>query len=241
MFLQKSEFRITLRKKLEETSILNHPLFEDLTKGEGNIVLLRQASLEGYQLVKMFPRYVAALLHTCPVDKLRPLLAANLYEEETGGISNTKRHVELMEDFLESIDVKKEERKYAQPLLTTQDLIDYRWNLVINPHTFHLGAAAITIASEGQNLDKKENKFKHHFLKEIYNLKEEDVKFFSMHSTEDEAHVNEGIEIVSEVCKDENMQREVLQTIETTNKKFWNFYEGIYETYKLRNSGLQRV
>lgn len=224
-------FKEELQKKINEFITIRHPLFEELATSK-NRELLKTVSLEGYHLVKIFPKYIAALLHNCPFDEFRPMLATNLYEEETGGISKTAPHLALMKNFLQSLDISEKQIDQSSPLATTRDLIAYRWNLAINPQTFHLGAAAITIASEGQNLEKRDGKFKHEILQEIYGLKEDDTKFFSMHIEEDKEHVDEGIQMVAASCKDLQMQQDALRVIDETRDKFWNFYSGVYEYYQ---------
>lgn len=227
------KFKKELQKKIDKFITIRHPLFRELATSK-NKELLKTASLEGYHLVKIFPKYIAALLHNCPLDEFRPMLATNLYEEETGGISKTSSHLVLMKNFLKSLDISDKQIDQASPLATTKDLIDYRWNLVINPQTFHLGAAAITIASEGQNLEKRDGKFKHEILQGVYGLNENDTKFFSMHIEEDKEHVDEGIQIVAASCKDLKMQQDALRVIDETRDKFWNFYSGVYEYYQAK-------
>lgn len=226
-----SRFEDEIYKKICTFNTIQHPVFNELARYP-NIELLQLVSLEGYHLVKVFPKYIAALLHNCPYDEFRPILAANLYEEETGGISKTSRHLDLMQTFLKSVGIDEEKIHQSSPLSSTKDLIDYRWNLVINSQTFHLGAAAITIASEGQNLQKKDGKFKHEILQEVYGLKSDDVKFFAMHVHEDQEHVDEGIQIVISSCKNQKMQEDVLRVIDETQERFWSFYSGVYEVYK---------
>ena len=60
-----------------------------------------------------------------------------------------------MQRFIYALGVTPEELEAFEPLPETKELIDYRMNLVKDPAQFHKAAAAVMIASEGQNLEKK--------------------------------------------------------------------------------------
>jgi pyrroloquinoline quinone (PQQ) biosynthesis protein C len=168
----------------------------------------------------------------CPVGYYRKRLAINLYEEETGMLSKTANHEVLMQRFIRALGISDAQRDAAVALPTTQDLIDYRWNLVRNPKTFHMGAAAVMIASEGQNLEEEAGKARHELLPKLYGFKPEDLAFFSVHQHEDIFHVREGLDLVSEICKTPEMKGEALEAIHQTCDRFWRFYDGIENAYK---------
>jgi len=235
------EFKNYLRHELESNLTLEHPIFSELSHPQ-SIELLRLMVLQGYQLTKMFARYVAMLYYNCPVSKEfeldRMKLAANLYEEETGKLSKTAGHLQLMQRFAFSIGLTEKELESTTPVPETQELINYRLELVSNPQTFHMGAAAIMIASEGQNLEKKNGKDRHQLLPDGLKLSDHDLAFFTVHAAEDVHHVRDGIEIVAKLCQNRKMQEEAVQAIHQTCARFWRFYDGIQRVYKLDRTHL---
>lgn len=234
--LRKNYINWDYRKQLEEAlhshSTIDHPLLSELAAPVRNDKLIRLIALQGYQLTKNFAWYVGALYRHCPLAYYRKRLAINLYEEETGKLSKTANHEVLMQRFIRALGVTDEERDAAVSLPETRELIEYRWNLVDNPKTFHMGAAAIMIASEGQNLEEKAGKARHEMLPRVYNLKAEDLAFFSVHAIEDVYHVREGLDVVSEVCTTPQMLAQALEAVHGTCERFWRFYDGIQAEYE---------
>lgn len=234
--LSKNEFQGALRQTLEKNLTLSHPIFMQLMVGEPNWPLLRFMTLQGYQLTKHFLTYVEHLFFHCPHPHHKRLLLHNLYEEETGRLSKTKNHVELMHDFIRAIGVTDEERDAATPLPATRELIEYRLENVRDPKRYHIGAAAVAIASEGQNLETKAGEARHTLLGARYGIKDKDSLFFSVHQKEDVGHVKQGIDLVADICTTEQMQQEALFAVNHTCKLFFNMYEGIWQEARSRGA-----
>lgn len=226
------EFRKELEEALFSHKTIAHPILKELAQPSDQSGLMRFMALQGYQLTKNFARYVGGLYHNCPIGYYRKRLAINLYEEETGMLSKTANHEALMQRFIRALGISDEERDAAVALPTTQELIDYRWDLVNNSETFHMGAAAVMIASEGQNLEEEAGKARHELLPMIYGFKPEDLAFFSVHAHEDIFHVREGLDCVAEICTNQKMKDEALEAVHKTCGLFWTMYDGIQEAYK---------
>ncbi|HKU77530.1 MAG TPA: iron-containing redox enzyme family protein [Pyrinomonadaceae bacterium] len=231
--LERKEFRKKLREELSTRLTLDHPLIHEAAKPQKNLPLLRLMATQGYQLTKVFARYIGGLYFHCPpLPRHSARLAHNLYEEETGRISKTAGHLQLMQRFIYALGVEPDELEAVEPLPETKELIDYRMRWVSDPKNFHRGAAAVMIASEGQNLETQAGKMRHQMFPEVYGLTEKDLTFFTVHAAEDVYHVREGVELVSVVCTNEKTQAEAVQTIHETCDRFWWFYDGIERAYK---------
>jgi pyrroloquinoline-quinone synthase len=229
--MNKEDFAVKLRAVLEEQLTLDHPIFKELFKAEKNWGLLREITLEGYQITKYFLEYVENLYFRCPLPQHKRRLLHNLYEEETGRLSKTKNHVTLMEDFIRAQGISDEERDAHRPSAATRELIEYRLNAVKGEGTYHIGAAAVMIASEGQSLEKRAGEARHTILAKVYGLSEQDTLFFSVHQKEDVGHVAEGISLVSDICIDEKMQEDALFAVRHTCRLFWGMYESVAQKY----------
>ena len=235
--LNRHAFKQVLREELDSRLSFDHPIIQEIAKPVKNMPLMRLMATQGYQLTKVFARYIGGLYFNCPpVPRYSARLAINLYEEETGKISKTAGHLQLVQKFIYALGVLHDELEAVKPLPETQQLIDYRMELVRDPVQFHKGAAAVMIASEGQNLEGKAGKMRYQIkMPEIYGLTEDDLTFFAVHAVEDVYHVKEGIDLVSLVCTTEKMQQEAIEAIHVTCDLFGKYYDGIQLAYEAQS------
>lgn len=229
--MDRETFARELRSTLEAQLTLDHPIFKELFTPERNWDLLKIISLEGYQITKYFLEYVETLYYRCPLPIHKRRLLFNLFEEETGRLSRTKNHVELMQDFIRAQGITDDEREAWTPSDATRELIDYRLDNCKGEDTYHIGAAAVMIASEGQSLETRAGDARHTILARVYGLSDQDTLFFSVHQKEDVGHVAEGILLVSELCTTARMQQEALHAVRHTCRLFWNMYESAAQKY----------
>jgi pyrroloquinoline-quinone synthase len=232
--LPAEDFRTALDDTLKSKLTLSHPMFSVLFDAqEPDLNTLQQTALQGYQLTKHFLEYIETLFYYCPREgRHKRRLLFNMYEEETGRISKTKNHVELMQDFLRALKIDDATRDEVKPLPNTWELIDYRMRACKNPETYHIGAAAVMIASEGQNLETRGADARDTLFKRIYGMTDDDLLFFSVHQAEDVHHVRHGLDLVTDVCTTEKMQQEALEAVAHTCDLFYGMYEGVYQEYK---------
>jgi pyrroloquinoline quinone (PQQ) biosynthesis protein C len=227
--LSKQDFEDVLRAELEARVTLTHPIVKKIVNGQPDWDLLRYMTLQGYQLTKNFLEYIETIYHHCPRGIHKRRLLLNMFEEETGRFSKTDNHVKLMQNFIKAIGIGDQERDTAVALPATQLLIDYRMNLVRDRRRFHMGAAAVMIASEGQNLETTAGQARHDLLPRVYGLTESDLLFFSVHQKEDVGHVKEGINLVADICDTAQMQQEAIEAVRRTCDLFYGMYEGVAE------------
>jgi pyrroloquinoline-quinone synthase len=230
--MDKKVFKEMLREELQRHLTLSHPIFKLLFDSRNpDLDLLRNVALQGYQLTKYFLGYIDHLYFYCPLPKFKTALLYNLWEEQTGHLSKTDNHVALMQRFIRTLGVSDEERDAVQPLPATRELIEYRLAAVRDPARYHVGAAAVMIASEGQNLETSEGEPRHELLGRAYGLRPDELLFFSVHQQEDVGHVEQGLNLVSEYCGTEEMQREALDAVGHTCRLFYAMYENMYREY----------
>ena len=238
--LSETLFRKELGKALKSKSTLAHPIMMQLLQPKKDPRLLRLFAIHTYPLTRMFERYVAALFYNCPVPSFRRDLATNLYEEVTGALSKTDGHLELMQKFLRAVGISDEEMARIEPVRETRELIEFRRKLVEDPSRYHMGAAAVMIASEGQTIQKESGLAPHKALAALYGLSDDDIQFFNVHAEEDVDHVREGFDLVCAVCTTEQMQLEAIDTVRETLERFWRHYDGLQREYE-RGGGVLDV
>jgi len=224
----KNAFKSELRQMLHAHLTLSHPLFDRLfDPRQPDPALLRKVALQGYQLTRHFLGYVEHLYFHCPLPGFRRALLINVYEEETGRLSRTDNHVVLMQNFLAALGITQAEREAVAPLPATRELIDYRSAAVRDPERYHVGAAAVMIASEGQNLETRAGEARHELLGKAYGLTPFDLQFFSVHQQEDVGHVEQGLALVTALCTNRIMQDEALEAVDHTCRLFRAMYENM--------------
>jgi len=232
MMYSKEEFRVKLEEALHSRLTLDHPVLQEIAKPKKNLPLVSKMALQAFHLTRAFTGYLGMIYCHCPVQKSRTALAVNLYEEETGALSKSANHMDLMERFILALGLTKEQIEKEVPLPTTIDLVEYRKKLCADPATLHMGAAAVMIASEGQSLETKAGKTKDQLIPEMYGLKPADLAFFAVHAVEDVYHVADGLDLVLDVCTTEQMQQEAIEAIHGTCDRFWRFFDGIQQAYE---------
>ena len=236
-FLDKVEFKQKLRDMLNKHLTLSHPIFAELlNEDRPDLDLLRKIALQGYQLTRYFLQYIENLFFHCPLPKFKRALLINAYEEETGRLSGTDNHVVLMQNFIRALGVTDAQRDAVVALPATRELIDYRLAAVHDPARYHIGAAAVMIASEGQNLETTAGEARHQLLGKAYGLTEADLQFFSVHQEEDVGHVEQGLNLVVALCTSARMQQEALEAVDHTCRLFYGMYENMYREYCQRET-----
>lgn len=226
------DFKEELRALLNSHLTLSHPIFMDLLDpARKDLDLLRRVTLQGYQLTKHFLDYVEHLFFYCPLPKFKRALLINVYEEETGRLSRTDNHVVLMQNFIRALGISDAERDAALALPATAELIDYRLAAVRDPARYHVGAAAVMIASEGQNLETRAGEARHELLGKVYGIPAAALQFFSVHQQEDVGHVEQGLNLVSELCTTEQMRREALDAVDHTCRLFYGMYDNMHREF----------
>lgn len=230
--VNKEEFKKQLEDALHSRLTLDHPVLQEMATPKKNLPLVSKMALQAFHLTRAFTGYLGMIYSHCPIQKSRVALAVNLYEEETGALSKTANHMDLMERFILALGLTRQQIDEEIPLPTTVDLIEYRRTLCQNPQTLHMGAAAVMIASEGQSLETKAGKTKDQLIPELYGLKPEDLAFFAVHAVEDVYHVGDGLDLVSELCTTEKMQQEAIEAVHGTCDRFWRFFDGIQQAYE---------
>lgn len=105
--------------------------------------------------VRDFPVFLSRILGTNPPFSVRHMLAENIYEEETGGLSLGKSHPELFLTMMEGLGFRRRDFERARLLPAAQT---YRaWLDHMSGHRHWVMAAAIlTIFVEGSVNDRKE-------------------------------------------------------------------------------------
>lgn len=105
--------------------------------------------------VRDFPVLLARIHGKSPPPSVRRMLAENIYEEDTGGLSLGKSHPELFLSMMEGLGFSTQDFEHLRPLPASRT---YRaWlDKMSNHRHWVMGAATLTIFVEGSVKDRKE-------------------------------------------------------------------------------------
>lgn len=105
--------------------------------------------------VRDFPVLLARIHGRNPPAPVRRMLAENIYEEDTGGLSLGKSHPELFLAMMEGLGFSAQDFERIRPLPAART---YRaWLDTMASHRYWvMGAAALTVFVEGSTKDRKE-------------------------------------------------------------------------------------
>jgi pyrroloquinoline quinone (PQQ) biosynthesis protein C len=168
--------------------IRRHPFPSLVNEGRASIEGIREFVQNFYLLSSRGPKNMLIKLFYCADPELSRELAANIYEEFTGGLSGTTGHMDLFARFVRAAGLDAEEcLNPADPTPLQRDILaGYAgWrelspdDILLSMGHIHAGGEAATSANFGRIADG---------LVAHYGFRLEEVKFFSVHVEADKGH-----------------------------------------------------
>lgn len=153
VYMKKSAFLEALLQIMDDK---HHWAWDCFSSGRLSKARLKTHFQHEYAVyVRDFPVFLSRILGNNPPLSVRHMLAENIYEEETGGLSLGKSHPELFLTMMEGLGYRRRdfERGHLLPAART-----YRaWLEQMSSHGhWVLAAATLTIFVEGSVKDRKE-------------------------------------------------------------------------------------
>ena len=110
---------------------------------------------EYFVYVRDFPVLLARIHGHNPPPSVRRMLAENIYEEDTGGLSLGTSHPELFLMMMEGLGVTARDFEHIRPLPASRTYRTWLDRMSNHPQ-WVLGAATLTVFVEGSVKDRKE-------------------------------------------------------------------------------------
>jgi len=219
---QESLLRILDRK--------DHPAWRSWTgPGIRSEQLLVHFQQEWLIFVRDFPRFLGRIHGACPVPDVRRALAANLYEEETGGLSFHRPHPELFLELMEALGFRR--AAFEQAHLLPESAAYRAWLDHAMREPWVVGAATVTLWVEGSVHERAflsgtpepafETRAKEHFLVRHHGLRPDQLTLMRAHASVEGGHRRDAWDMVLTHAQSDELRAQVIDTLETA-RALWH-------------------
>jgi len=192
---------------------------------------------EYFVYVRDFPVLLARIHSHNPPASVRRMLAENIYEEDTGGLSLGKSHPELFLTMMEGLGYNAKDFEHVRPLPASRT---YRaWlDRMSNHPQWVLGAATLTVFVEGSVKDRKELRepskprtaeeieaiIKNHPLVRYHGVLPDNMDLIRAHQLVESGHRHDAYRMVTDHATSA-VQRSVLASLKNS-LRLWLAYRG---------------
>jgi pyrroloquinoline-quinone synthase len=203
-----------LDSMIRERRKMTSPLYQTILAGKASQRLLAEFVRHRWPIKSMWTRNILGIASRIEDYRLRSLLVENVYEEETGALSGSKRHLETFADFGVSVGVPRDTLSIEDPRPETRAVIEHNVS-VCNSFDVHFtaGVASVLLLMEGQPpIVTRQGTSMLAVMRDVYELPPAGLEFFVHHASADQ-----GAEGVSEL-EDQHAEaaRELLHRYCTT-------------------------
>jgi pyrroloquinoline-quinone synthase len=187
-FIQSLDQRIGARKKMTSA------LYQTIMSGRATQRLLTGMVEQRWPIKSFWTRNILGIASRIPDYALRRRLIENIYEEETGAISKSRRHLETFADFGACVGANRETLDQIVPLPETEAMVAHNVGVCNSDVHFTAGVASVLLLMEGQppivRDDRRSMKW---VMQNVYGLPPEGYEYFTHHasSSDDVQHVSE--------------------------------------------------
>lgn len=188
-FIRELDTRIAARKKMTS------PLYQCIMAGEATQRLLMNFVIHRYPIKNLWTRNILGIASRIEDYHLRVELVENIYEEETGRLTRSRRHLDSFVAFGASVGVTPEMLRSAPLLPETRAVMEHNLE-VCNDSRVHFtaGVASVLLLMEGQPpIVGSDRRSMLSVMRDVYGLPPEGHEFFVHHasSSAEDQHVSE--------------------------------------------------
>lgn len=192
---EQPEFLASLDELIRTRRKMTSPLYQKVLAGEASLRLLQEFVIHRYPIKAFWTRNILGIASRIEDYEIRCELVENIYEEETGALTKSKRHLETFVDFGVVLGLTREAIVAADTMLPeTEAVIRHNVGACNDPGVhFTVGVASVLLLMEGQPpIVNAEGRSMAQVMREIYGLPAEGWLYFHHHaSSTDEDHVSE--------------------------------------------------
>ena len=218
-FIESLQARINNRRKASSR------LYQIILAGEASLHLLQNFALHRIPIKSFWTRNILGIAARVPDYGLRTALVANIYEEETGALTKTARHLETFFQFGRVLGLAEDVLQNPPVLPETKALIDHNVTACNSDVHFTAGVASVLLLMEGQPpLVSREGNSMEAVMREVYGLPAEGCRFFALHASQnatdsisplEDEHADVARELLRKYCTSSDLQQQAVSFLET--------------------------
>lgn len=174
------EFEALIHERRKMTS----ELYQTILAGKATERLLRGFVTHRWPIKTLWTRNILGIASRVDDYSLRALLVENVYEEETGALTESKRHLDTFADFAAGVGIARETLERAEVAPETRAVMDHNITACNGQAHFTEGVASVLLLMEGQPpiVDKGGSSMLS-VMRDCYRLPSEALEFFVHHAS----------------------------------------------------------
>jgi len=177
-------FLDSLSQMIYERRKMTSPLYQVILDGRADRQLLQNFVIHRYPIKNFWTRNILGIAARIEDYTLRRELVENIYEEETGRITKSERHLETFVEFGECLGLERGAIVSAPIAAETRAVIEHNVGACNTERHFTEGVASVLLLMEGQppivNSTKRDMLT---VMREAYRLPEKGCRYFVHHAS----------------------------------------------------------
>jgi len=206
----------------------DHPFVHAMLRGEASEDQVKVQCVQQYFHTVAFVDGLTRLASRCKIAEIQREIAAGVYEEYTGKLSNTGPHLELFFRYAESWGFTRDQLQRTGYYLVPEGMALINWYMYAADHLSPLeGIAVFTVGAEGVNvtfpgLPGLSRQVCDALLRH-YHKTQDDVFFWDLHDKVDQGHSTTGLEILARHATTEDQRDRIRAAVRMTTDVWYHF------------------
>jgi pyrroloquinoline-quinone synthase len=204
---------------------MTSPLYQTILAGKATRGLLRAFVLHRWPIKSLWTRNILGIAARIEDYRLRVMLVENIYEEETGALSHSGRHLDTFAAFGSCVGVSADELADAPLAPETTAVMAHNTRVCNGTGHFTAGVASVLLLMEGQPpiVDTRGSSMLA-VMRDVYRLPEHGYEFFVHHASTDmghavspleDEHAEAAREILSRYCDTDELRARAVDELRT--------------------------
>ncbi|MFI9809145.1 TenA family transcriptional regulator [Streptomyces sp. NPDC052301] len=179
-----TDFVDGLDRLIRDRRKMTSELYQTILAGKATERLLKGFVLHRWPIKSLWTRNILGIASRIADYRLRALLVENVYEEETGALTRSKRHLETFADFAGVVGVGRADLDQAEPAPETRAVMEHNVAVCNSSAHFTEGVASVLLLMEGQPpIVSATGSSMLTVMRDTYRLPPEGLEFFVHHAS----------------------------------------------------------
>ncbi len=241
--LENATFVSQLNEMISSRKKMTNVLYQVILAGKAPRKLLKHFVLQRYPIKNFWTRNILGIAARLDDYRLRSELIENIYEEETGALTKTRRHLETFVDFGVCLGLSRADIVACRDLLPeTEAVIEHNVGTCNRSDIdFTQGVASVLLLMEGQPpIVNRDGLSMESVMRDVYRLPPKGYEYFSVHASAtegqkvseiEEDHASTAREILTRYCTSDELRSKAIAALERAINLRHAHFSAIYERF----------